>query len=156
MHFVGGDPGRSLDGIVVGGFDVREQRVPVVLLLVEAHGYHEGHGVVDALDAAVGEWVVGAGVDLVDAETFVEGDRELPGELHAVVGDESHGAPPTGMYWLTRMSAVPAAVNWATATTYMSVRRLKRSEKTDVGFATWSQRQWAEVVDADGDTCAVA
>ena len=46
MHFVGGDPGRSLDGIVVGGFDVREQRVPVVLLLVEAHGYHEGHGVV--------------------------------------------------------------------------------------------------------------
>ena len=95
MHFVGGDPGSSLDRIVVGGFDVREQRVPVVLLLVEAHGYHEGHGVVDALDAAVGEWVVGAGVDLVDAETFVEGDRELPGELHAVVGDESHGAPPT-------------------------------------------------------------
>jgi len=51
---------------------------------------------------------------------------------------------------------VPAAVNWAAATTYMSVRRLKRSEKTDVGFATWSQRQWAEVVDADGDTCAIA
>ena len=32
---------------------------------------------VDALGAAVGAGVVGASVDLVDAETFVEGDGEL-------------------------------------------------------------------------------
>ena len=157
MHFIGGEPGQSLDRIVVGGFDVRERRVPIVLLLVEAHGYHEGHGVVDALDAAVGEWVVGAGVDLVDAETFVEGDGELSGELHAVVGDESHGAPPKRYVLVDEnVSGAGGGELGCFHRVHVGTAAEAVGEETDVGFATWSQRQWAEVVDADGDTWAVA
>ena len=58
MHFVWGEPGRSVDGDVVGRLDVFHQRVPVVVLLVDTHGQHHGYGVVDARDAAVGARVV--------------------------------------------------------------------------------------------------
>ena len=70
MYFIGGDPGRSVDGVVVGGLDVLHQRVLVVLVLVDIHGQHHGHGVVDVLDAAIGAGVVRTGVDLVDTKAF--------------------------------------------------------------------------------------
>ena len=70
VYFVGGEPGKSVDEVVVGGLDVVQQRVQVVLLLVDAHGQHHGHGVVDVLDAAIGAGVVRTGVDLVDTKAF--------------------------------------------------------------------------------------
>ena len=50
---VGGGPGRSDEEVVVGGPDVRLERIPVLLLLVAAHSQHQGHGKVDTLYATV-------------------------------------------------------------------------------------------------------
>lgn len=93
-----------------------QQGVPVVLHHVDAHGQHYGHGVVDSLDAAIGAGVVRGGVDLVNTNAFVEGVGGSGGKLQAVIRDERDEASQRGMYWSTRMSAVPAAVNWATVT----------------------------------------
>ena len=49
---------------------------------------------VDPLDAAVGAGVVGAGVDLADANAVVDDGRQLRGELLTIVGEERHRAPP--------------------------------------------------------------
>ena len=124
MYFIGGDPGRSVDGVVVGGLDVLHQRVLVVLVLVDIHGQHHGHGVVDALNAGTVARVIRAGVDLVDTNAFVEGVGELGRKLNPVVGH-----PQRGMHWSTRMSAVLAAVNWTAVTGHTSAQRLKRSVK---------------------------
>ena len=71
-----------------------EKRVPVLLLLVAAHGQHQSHGVVDTLYAAIRAGVVRAGVDLVDAKALVEGVGEFGCEVQAVIGDEREGALP--------------------------------------------------------------
>ena len=49
---------------------------------------------VDPLDAAAGAGVVGAGVDLADANAVVDGGRQLGGELLTIVGEERHRASP--------------------------------------------------------------
>ena len=84
-----------------------------------------GHGVVDALDAAIGAGVVRVDVDLVDEKAF-QGICSPWSEMRVM------GHAHRGMYWSLRMSAVPAVVNWAADTAYMSPRRLKRSVKRRV------------------------
>ena len=60
---------------------MRKHLVPVVLSLVSAHGEHFGHGVVDALDTAIGAGVVRAGVDLAGVKAFVDGVGEVRGKV---------------------------------------------------------------------------
>ena len=60
------------------------------------HGEHQGHGVVDAFDAAAGAGVVGACGEIVDAEALIEGARESRADLNTVIGKESNGASPKG------------------------------------------------------------
>ena len=67
VYFVRCEAGSRADGVVVRTFDVRELYVPIGLLFVSDHGEHEGHGVVDAFDAAVGARMVGACGYFVDA-----------------------------------------------------------------------------------------
>ena len=45
---------------------------------------------VDPLDAAVGAGVIGARVDLADANAVVDDGRKLGGELLTIVGEERH------------------------------------------------------------------
>lgn len=49
---------------------------------------------VDALDAVVGEGVLRAGVDRVDAEAFEQGVGEVRVKLKAVVGEMRDGDSP--------------------------------------------------------------
>ena len=49
---------------------------------------------VDALDAAVGAGVEGAGVDLVDATTVVDDGSKFGGKGTSVVGGKRRRAPP--------------------------------------------------------------
>ena len=53
------------------------------------------------------------------------------------------GHPYKGMYWVTRILAVPCGVNSTAVTGNMSARRLKRSVNS---------RKGAEVVNTDGYT----
>ena len=69
--------GGCADGAVVRVFGVWELKIPVRLLFVADHGEHEGYGVVDALDTAVGAQVVGADGDLIDAKAVVEGEGKF-------------------------------------------------------------------------------
>ena len=55
------------------------------MLFVADHGEHMGHGVVDTLDTAVGERVVGTGGSLIDAEAVVEGEGKFGANLETVV-----------------------------------------------------------------------
>ena len=75
--WLGASPVAAFDGIVVGRRNVWQQPVPIGLLFVSDHGEHLGQDVVDALDAAVGAGVVGAGVDLVDPKGVVDGASEF-------------------------------------------------------------------------------
>ena len=86
VHFVGGKSGGFADVVVVRAFDVRELNIPVRLLFVADHSEHEGHGVVDTLDAAVGARVVEAGGNLIDAKADVEGEGKFGTNLKFVVG----------------------------------------------------------------------
>ena len=87
--------GGDVDGVVIGRRRVRQQHVPVGSLLVANRGEHLlGEYVVDQLDAAVGAGVVGAGVDLAEANAVVDDGRQLWGELLTIVGEERHRAPP--------------------------------------------------------------
>lgn len=61
VYFVGDEAGKSVDGVVVGCLNMHQERIPVLLLLVAAHGQHQGHGVVDTLYAVVGAGVVRVG-----------------------------------------------------------------------------------------------
>ena len=88
-----------------------------------------GQGVVDALDAGFGAAVVRACVDLVDTKAFVDGVESFEVNCSPLSDMRVTGHPHRGMYWSMRMSAVPAAVNWAAATAFKSARRLKRSVK---------------------------
>ena len=56
------------DGAVVHVVGVWQLNIPARLLFVADHGEHEGYGVADALDTAVGARVVGVGGSLIDAE----------------------------------------------------------------------------------------
>lgn len=84
-NFAGAESGRSVDGVVISGLDVRQERMPLLLLLVEAHGQDQGHDVVDTLYVAIGAGVVQASVDIVDDTVLVEGVGELGITLQAVV-----------------------------------------------------------------------
>ena len=89
VDLVGRKPCGGVYGVVVGRGDVQQQHVPIGLLFVAEHGEHLGQGVVDALDAAVGAGVVGAGVDLVDPKAVVNGAGKLGSEVESVVRELS-------------------------------------------------------------------
>jgi len=114
------------------------------------------HGVVDALGAAVGFWVVGASVDLVDAEALVDGVGELGAEMLGVVGKERHGAPPK------RDVAVNEDVGGALGGelglgdgVHIGSPAEAVGEKQDVAVASGCQGKRSEVVVADQDAGAV-
>ena len=86
VHFVGGKSDGCAEGVVVRALNVWELNVPVSLLFVADHGEHEGHGVVDTFDTAVGARVVGAGGNLVGAEAVVEGEGKFGAKPESVVG----------------------------------------------------------------------
>ena len=48
MYFIGSEPCRGVDGVVVGVLNVREVSVPVILVFVPYHGQHLRHGVIYA------------------------------------------------------------------------------------------------------------
>ena len=75
------------DGAVVRVVGVWELNIPVRLWFVADHGEHEGYGVVDALDTAVGARVVGAGGNLIDAEAVVEGEGRFGAKPSPFVGE---------------------------------------------------------------------
>ena len=85
VDFVGRKPGAGVDGIIVGRRNVWQQHVPIGLLFVSDHGEHLGQDMVDALDAAVGAGVVGAGVDLVGPKALVYGASKLGSEVESIV-----------------------------------------------------------------------
>ena len=86
MYFIGSEPCRGVDGVVVGVLNVREVSVPVVLVFVAYHGQHLRHGVIYAFDSPVTTRVVGARRKLVYTEELVDGYCGLCAELKAVVG----------------------------------------------------------------------
>ena len=81
VYFVRGDPCSGVDGVVVCALHVWELHVPVVLQFVDHHGKHQGHRIIEALDAAVSSGMVGAGGDLVNAEALVEGAGKFRAEF---------------------------------------------------------------------------
>ena len=85
VHFVGRKSGGCADGVVVRALDVWQLNIPVSLLFVADHGEHEGHGMVNTRDTAVGTRVVGTGGNLIDAEAVVEGEGEFGPKLESVV-----------------------------------------------------------------------
>ena len=58
MYFIGGQACRGANRVVVGENNMREMNVPVVLLLVDDHRQHLGHGVVNTLRPSVTARVV--------------------------------------------------------------------------------------------------
>ena len=91
VDFLGRKPGGGVDGIVVGRRNVWQQHVSIGLLFVSDNGEHLGQDVVDALDAAVGAGMVGAGVDLVDPKAVVNGAGKLGSEVESVIREEHTG-----------------------------------------------------------------
>ena len=72
---------------------VRDAR-PGCLLFIDYHGKHQGHRMIEALDAAVGAGVVVAGGSLVNAEALIEGTGKFRSNLKSIVGMEGNGASP--------------------------------------------------------------
>ena len=64
------------------------------MFVVADRGEHEGHRVIDALNAAVGAGMVRACGIFVDAEAFVEGAGEFGAELKAIVRLDGSRVPP--------------------------------------------------------------
>ena len=86
MHSVVGKSGGCADGVVVRALDVWELNIPVGSSFVADHGEHEGHGVVAALDTAVGAWMVGLGGNHIDTEAVVEDEGKFRAKLESIVG----------------------------------------------------------------------
>ena len=77
VYFVGSKSSGCADGVVVRALDVWELNIPVSSSFVADHGEHEGHGVVDALDTAVGARMVGTGGNRIDVEAVVEDEGKF-------------------------------------------------------------------------------
>ena len=61
------------------------------------------------------------------------------------------GHPHRGMYWLTRMLAVPSVVISVSVTEHIGPTTEAVGDEQDVGVALRRDRKGAEVVDTDGD-----
>lgn len=55
-----GEPCGGADEVAFGALRGRKLHFPVGSLFVDHHGEHLGHRVIDALDTAVGDWMVAA------------------------------------------------------------------------------------------------
>ena len=117
----------GVDGDVVGRRHVKQQPAPFGLLFVANREENLGQHMIDPLDAAVGARVVSAGVGLADANAVVDDGRQVEDDLSTLSEGNVTGNPQRRVYSLCKMSAVPAAVNFAAETTNISIRRLKRS-----------------------------
>lgn len=77
-----GQPDGGANGGYIGALDVWKQDVPMGLLVVDDHGEHLGHRVLDAFDIAAGAGMAGAGGgELVDAEALIDGPGTFRAEL---------------------------------------------------------------------------
>lgn len=99
---------------------VGQHDTPVVLPLVDGHTQHLSHGVVGSFGSSIGLRVIGArgGFPNVHEVNYRAYRRRW-----------AWSGIPTGSCsgWLTKMVAVPLAVNSAEVVANMSARRLKRS-----------------------------
>ena len=121
------------DGIVVNKFDVRKVQVPIVLSLIDDHSQYLGHSVVHPLNAPVTVGIIGDSSKLAHAQQLIYSLKKLGAELQAVVREYGARATHKGMYWFTRILAVPSAVNSAAVRgKNMSARRLKRSVNSKI------------------------
>ena len=82
---------------------------------------------VNTFYASVSAGVVGARGKLMNPEQLVNSGRESSTKLKTIIGQEGGRASPQRKERLTKMLAVPSAVNSAVVTANMSARRLKRS-----------------------------
>ena len=94
MYFVGDDPCRGVDGVVVCALHVWELLVPVGSLFTDQYGKHQSHRIIKALDATVSAGLIGAGGDLVNAEALVKSAGKVRSKLKSVVGNEGDEASP--------------------------------------------------------------
>ena len=98
--------------------------VLVVLSFVDDHRRHLSHGVVDVLETTVAVGVVGARRDFCVPKSLHTASDSMEQNCSPLSERRLVGHPQRGMYLLTRMSAVPAAVNSAAETAYISARQL--------------------------------
>ena len=115
---------------ILSEFHVRQVDVPIVLFSVDDHRQHLGHGVVDALDATVAVGMVGARRDFRMPRSLYTASDSLYQNCSPLSERRLDGHPQRGMHLLTRMSAVPSAMNSATEAACMSARRLNLSVKS--------------------------
>ena len=136
---------------------MRQERIPVLLLLLVAHGQHPGRGVVDKPCAAIGAWVLRARVDFVDAKALVcRGVGELGGKVKAVVGDERDGGHPKRYVLVDEDVGVAGGGELACChRVNISTAAKAVGEEKNLGVAAWCKGQRAEEVDADGDAWVV-
>ena len=57
-----------------------------------------------------------------------------------------------GIYWITKILAVPSTVNSAVVTEHVVPTAEAIGKQQDVGMASWRDRKGAEVTNTDGDT----
>ena len=126
VNFVGRHFRCRANRIVVSELDVREPQIPVVLLLVDDHSQHLGHSVVHPLNASVAVRIIGACGKLGTPNSWYIACESLEQNCRPLSESMLRGHPHKGMYLLTRMLAVPSAVNSAAVTANISARRLKR------------------------------
>ena len=136
VYFVGGEPRRGVDGVVVCALHVWELLVPADLLFVDHHGKNQGHRMIEVLHAAIG-----AGGHLVNAEALVEGAGKFRAKLKSIVGKECNGASPEryvavdediGGAWCGELG-LGCGVHVGTAAEAIS-------EEEDVDVAPWCDR----------------
>ena len=94
VHLVRSETGGGANRVVVGELDVREMKIPIVLSLVDDHGEHLSHGVVDAFNPTVAVGMVGTCSDFAHVEALKKGNRQFGAELKTIVGQDAGRAAP--------------------------------------------------------------
>ena len=156
VDLVGGEAGRGGDGVVVGRLHVGELHVPVGLGLVDGDGKLLSHGVVDTFGAAVFFGMIGAGVELFDAEAPVDGVGKLGAEVLAVVGEQEHRASPErDVHVDDDVGGAFGGVLGRGDNEHVCSPAQAVGEEEDVAVPTGVQGKWSEVVVADRDSRAV-
>ena len=155
MHLVRGQPNGDTDGIVVSEFHVRQVSIPLILLLVDDHSEHLSHGIIHALDAGVAVRMIGACPNFAHAVQLVNSVGQLGAELEAVVGEETNGASPQ------RDTFVDYNVGGALGGEFgrrngvhVCAPAETVGEKENLGVPLGSDREGAEIVNADRDARA--
>lgn len=67
VGFARSEAGGGMDGVAVGGLDVKHVEIPVILPFVHKHGEHLGGSVAEAFHASISLGVVGASAEFVSA-----------------------------------------------------------------------------------------